>query len=145
MGESGCSWFVIIQVGGGGLYPTFTWATRAPEGAFGNWQQKWPATRASTITQRQEMDQVRGNRHKQQRTIDGNSNTVGGWKQYHLRAAVDDWRQKWPAMRETTTAMDNGGCWCLTVVMDSKMKIAFDGVGDGQRQGGGQTMVQCWR
>ncbi len=37
--------------------------------------------------------------------------------------------------------MDNGGCWCLTVAMDGKMKIAFDGVGNGQRQGGGQTTV----
>jgi hypothetical protein len=46
-------------------------------------------------------------------------------------------------MRETTAAMDNSGCWRLMVVMDGKMKIAFDGVGNGQRQGGGQTKVQC--
>jgi hypothetical protein len=46
--------------------------------AFGDWQQKWPGTRASTITQQQEMDQVRGNRHKQQPTINWNSNMGGG-------------------------------------------------------------------
>jgi hypothetical protein len=33
MNNSGCSWFVMIQMGGG-LYPTFTWATRAPEGSI---------------------------------------------------------------------------------------------------------------
>ncbi len=48
-------------------------------------------------------------------------------------------------MRETTAAMDNGGCWRLTLAMDGKIKIAFDGVGNGQRQDGGQTTVQCWR
>ncbi len=41
--------------------------------------------------------------------------------------------------------MDNSGCWCLMVAMDGKMKIVFDGVGDGQQQGGGQTAVQCRR
>jgi hypothetical protein len=46
-------------------------------------------------------------------------------------------------MREMTAAMDNGGCWHLTVAMDSKMKVAFDGVGNEQRQGGGQMTVQC--
>ncbi len=113
--------------------------------AFSNWQQKWPATRASTITQRQEMDQMRGNRHKQQPTIDGNSNMGGGWQRYHLRAAVNDWQQKWPAMRETTAAIDDGGCWRLMVAMDGKMKIVYDGVGHRQWRGGGQTMVQCRR
>jgi hypothetical protein len=39
--------------------------------------------------------------------------------------------------------MDNGGCWLLTAAMDGKMKIVFNGVGNGQWQGGGQTMVQC--
>jgi hypothetical protein len=48
-------------------------------------------------------------------------------------------------MRETTAAMDNGGCWCLMVVMDGKMKIAFYGVSNGQWHGGGQTTVQCQR
>jgi hypothetical protein len=46
-------------------------------------------------------------------------------------------------MREMTAAMGEGGCWCLTVAMDGKMKIMFDGVEDGQWQGGGQTTVQC--
>jgi hypothetical protein len=73
------------------------------------------------------MDQVRKNRHIQQPTIDGNGNTGGGWQQYHLRAAVDDWRQKWPVMRDTMAAMDNGGCWCLRVVMDGKMKNCDNG------------------
>ncbi len=91
------------------------------------------------------MDQVRGNRHKQQPTIDGNSNMGGGWQRYHLMTAVSDLQQKLPAMRETTAAMDNGGCWCLTVVMDGMMKIAYDGVGNGQWQSGGQRMVQCQR
>jgi hypothetical protein len=108
--------------------------------AFG--QQKWLATRASTITQQQEMNQVRSNRHKQQPTINGDSNTGGGWQQCHLRAAVNDWQQR-PAMRETTAAMDDGGCWCLMVVMDGMMKIAMD-VGNGQRRGEGQMTVQCW-
>jgi hypothetical protein len=45
-------------------------------------------------------------------------------------------------MREMAAAMNNSGCWRLTVAMDSKMKIAFDGVGNGQWRGGGQTMVQ---
>jgi hypothetical protein len=35
MGNSRCFWFAMIQ-GGGELYPTFTWATRAPEGSI--WQ-----------------------------------------------------------------------------------------------------------
>ncbi len=33
----------------------------------------------------------------------------------------------------------------MTVAMDGNMKIAFDGVGNGQRRGGGQMTVQCWR
>jgi hypothetical protein len=41
MGNSGCSWYVMIQVGRE-LYPTFTWETRALEGL---------ATIALTITQ----------------------------------------------------------------------------------------------
>jgi hypothetical protein len=49
----------------------------------------------------------------------------------------------WPAMREMTAAMDNGGCWGLMVAMAGKTKIAFDGVGNGQQQGGGQIMLQC--
>jgi hypothetical protein len=106
---------------------------------------KVPATRASTITQQQEMDQVRGNRHKQQPTIARNSNTGGGWQQYRLRAAVDDWQQKWPAMREMAAAMDDSGHWHLMVAMDGKMTIMFNGVGNGQQQGGGQMMVQCQR
>jgi hypothetical protein len=48
-------------------------------------------------------------------------------------------------MRETTAAIDDSGCWCLMVAMDGKMKIVYHGVGDVQRQGGGQTMVQCWQ
>ena len=48
-------------------------------------------------------------------------------------------------MREMTAAMDKGGCLCLTVVMDGTMKIAFNVVGNGQRQGGGQMTVQCQR
>jgi hypothetical protein len=54
---------------------------------------------------------------------------------------VDEWWQKWSAMRETAVAMDNGGCWRLTAAMDGKMTIVFDGVGDGLLQGGGQTTV----
>ncbi len=88
------------------------------------------------------MDQVRGNRHLQQPTIDGNSNTGSDWQQYHLRAVVNDWRKKWPAMRERTTAMDNGGCWRKMVVIDGKIKIAFDGAGDGQRLCGCKMTVQ---
>ncbi len=100
------------------------------------------AIRASTITQQHEMDQVRGNRHKQQPTIAVNSELGGGWQRYRLRARDDDWQQKWPAMREMMVAMDDGGCWHLTVALDSKMTIMFDGVSDGQQQGGGQRMVQ---
>jgi hypothetical protein len=48
-------------------------------------------------------------------------------------------------MRETTAAMDNGGCWCLMMAINGKMKIAYNGVGDGQQRGGGQTVVQCRR
>jgi hypothetical protein len=33
----------------------------------------------------------------------------------------------------------------LMVAMDGKMKIAFNGVGNGQQQGGGHMMVQCRR
>ncbi len=46
------------------------------------------------------------------------------------------------------TAMDDGGHWRLMVAMDSsnssdseRMKIAFDGGRDGQRQGGGEMAV----
>ncbi len=31
------------------------------------------------------------------------------------------------------------------VTIDGKMKILFDGVGNGQQQGGGQMTVQCRR
>jgi hypothetical protein len=41
--------------------------------------------------------------------------------------------------------MEDGGLWHLTVAMDGKITVVFDGVGNGQRQGGGQTMVQCRR
>ncbi len=47
-----------------------------------------------------------------------------------------------------TAAVDDGGHWCLTVVMDSKqqqwqwrMTITFIGGIDGQRQGGSEMMV----
>ncbi len=98
--------------------------------------------RALTITQQQEMDQVRGDRHKQQSTINGNSKMGGGWQEYHLRAAVNDWQQKRPAMRETTAVLDNGGHWHLMVAMDGRMTIAFGGVSNGQQGGGGQMTVQ---
>jgi hypothetical protein len=42
----------------------------------------------------------------------------GGWHRYPLRAAVDDWRQKWQATRETKAVMDNGGRWHLMVAMN---------------------------
>jgi hypothetical protein len=41
--------------------------------------------------------------------------------------------------------METGGRWHLMVVMDARMTIVFDGVGDGQRQGGGELTVQSWR
>ncbi len=44
-------------------------------------------------------------------------------------------------MRETMAAMDDGGYWHLTVGMDGKIEIVFNGVGDGQQQGGGQMTV----
>jgi hypothetical protein len=63
---------------------------RAPEGSIWQLVAKWLATRVLTITQQQEMDQVRGNQHKQQPTIDRNSNKGSGWQKYHLRAAGND-------------------------------------------------------
>jgi hypothetical protein len=46
--------------------------------------------------------------------------TVGsGWQQYLLKAAFNDWQQKWPATRETTAAMDDCGCWHLMVAIEN--------------------------
>ncbi len=53
------------------------WQQEHPRAALDDWRQKWPATRALTITQQWDMDKVRGNRSKQQPTINGNSNS--GW------------------------------------------------------------------
>ncbi len=41
-----------------------------------------------------------------------------GWQRYHLRAAVNDWRRKWPATKEMMAAIDNCVPRGLTVVMD---------------------------
>jgi hypothetical protein len=68
-----------------------------------------------------------------------------GWQRYHLRAVVDDGQQKWLVTRKMTAAMDKGGCWHLTLVMDGRMTTAFDGGGDRQQQGGVETTVQCRR
>jgi hypothetical protein len=94
IGDSRRSWFVIIQAGGGSSTQLSPGQQEHLREAFGIWQKKWPATRAATITLQQEMGRVRGNRHKQQLTINGNSNMGGGWQRYHLRAAVNDWWQK---------------------------------------------------
>jgi hypothetical protein len=42
----------------------------------------------------------------------------GGWQQYCLRAAVDDWWRKWRVTREMMVAIDNSVHWHLTVEMD---------------------------
>jgi hypothetical protein len=54
------------------------WQQERLREAFKDWRKKWSATRASMITQQGEMDQVRGNQHKQQTTINKNSNS-GQW------------------------------------------------------------------
>jgi hypothetical protein len=75
--------------------------------------------------------------------------TGGGWHRYPLRAAIDDWQQKWQATRETKAVMYNGGRWHLMVAMNGSnsggsggWKIALNGGNYGQRQGDGERMVQ---
>ncbi len=54
------------------------WQQERLRKAFNDWRQKGLATRVLTVTQQQEIDQVRGNLHKQQPTINRNRNS-GLW------------------------------------------------------------------
>ncbi len=80
------------------------WQQKHLRAAVNNWRQKWPATRASTITQQREMYQVRGNQHKQQPTIDRNS--ISGRR---LATILPEGSGQWLAAKVAGNEQDNSG------------------------------------